>query len=71
MGKLLDLPEDRVIVVPKGTPADPTILAAARFDARVVTNDRYNDWVEMHPESREPGHRIRAPSSRKVTAGCG
>ncbi len=60
MGKLLDLPEDRVLVVPKGTPADPTILAAARFlDARVVTNDRYNDWAEMHPELREPGYLIR------------
>ncbi len=60
MGKLLDLPEDRVMVVQKGTPADPTILAAARFlDARVVTNDRYNDWAEMHPELREPGYLIR------------
>ncbi len=60
MGRLLDLPEDRVMMVDKGTPADPTILAAARFlGARIVTNDRYQDWAEAHPEVREPGYLIR------------
>jgi Zc3h12a-like Ribonuclease NYN domain len=60
MSKLLGLPEDRVMVVNKGTPADPTILAAARdLDARIVTNDRYKDWADTHPEVREPGHLIR------------
>lgn len=60
MGKLLDLPEDRVIVVDKGTPADPTILAAARFlGARIVTNDRYTDWAAAHPELNDPDHLIR------------
>jgi hypothetical protein len=60
MGKLLGLPEDRVMVVHKGTPADPTILAAARdLGARIVTNDRYLDWADAHPEVREPGHLIR------------
>ena len=60
MGKLLGLPEDRVMVVDKGTPADPTILAAARdLGAKIVTNDRYKDWVESHPEAREPGHLIK------------
>jgi hypothetical protein len=60
MGKLLGLPEDRVMVVNKGTPADPTILAAARdLGARIVTNDRYLDWADAHPEVREPGHLIR------------
>lgn len=59
MGKLLGLPRDRVIVVPKGTPADPTILAAARFlDARILTNDRYRDWADQYPELRNPGHLI-------------
>jgi hypothetical protein len=48
------------MVVPKGTPADPTILAAARdLGAPVLTNDRYRDWAEAHPEIRTPGHLIR------------
>jgi hypothetical protein len=60
MSKLLGLPEDRVMVVHKGTQADPTILAAARdLGARIVTNDRYKDWADTHPEVREPGHLIR------------
>jgi Zc3h12a-like Ribonuclease NYN domain len=60
MGKFLGLPEDRVMVVNKGTPADPTILAAARdLGARIVTNDRYNDWADTHPEVREPGYLIK------------
>ncbi|MGB8621203.1 MAG: hypothetical protein WCD16_00160 [Paracoccaceae bacterium] len=60
LGKLLGLPRDRVMVVPKGTPADPTILAAARdLGARIVTNDRFRDWAEQHPEVAEPGYLIR------------
>ncbi len=60
MGYLLGMPQVRVMVVPKGTPADPYILAAARdFGARIVTNDRYRDWVEDHPEIRNPGHLIK------------
>lgn len=58
--RLLGLPEDRVLVVPKGTPADAYILAAARdLQARVVTNDRYRDWAETYPEVAEPGFLIR------------
>ena len=57
--KLLGLPHNRVLVVPKGTPADPVILASAReLGARVVSNDRFRDWAEMHPEVTEPGHVI-------------
>lgn len=60
MAKLLDLPEDRVMVVDKGTPADPTILAAAKhLKAQIVTNDRYKDWAGDHPEIATPGHLIR------------
>ena len=59
-GRLLGLPEDRVMVVPKGTPADTFLLTAARdLGARVVTNDRFRDWADAHPEVREPGHLIR------------
>ena len=60
LGRLLGLPEDRVMVVAKGTPADPTVLAAARdLGARVVSNDRFRDWVEAYPEVLDPGHVVR------------
>ena len=55
----LNLPARQVLVVHKGTPADPLILEAARkVGARIVTNDRYRDWVEDHPELRNPGQLI-------------
>jgi hypothetical protein len=60
LGELFSLPEENVMVVPKGTPADPTILAAARdLGAPILTNDRYRDWADTHPEIRTPGHLIR------------
>jgi len=60
LGRLLGLPEDRVMVVAKGTPADPTVLTAARdLGARVVSNDRYRDWAETFPEVLDPGHVVR------------
>lgn len=60
LAQLLGLPVDRVLVVPKGSPADPTLLAAARkLGAQIVSNDRFRDWAETHPEVREPGHLIR------------
>ena len=56
----LGLAEDRVMVVNKGTPADATILAAARdLDARIVSNDRFRDWLDQHPEVDRPGALIR------------
>ena len=59
-GLMLGLPTDQVLVVPKGTQADPYILATARrFNARIVTNDRYRDWVDDHPEVTRPGFLIR------------
>lgn len=60
MARQLKLPEARVMVVPKGEPADPHILSAARdLDAQIVTNDRYRDWVSDYPEIAKPGHLIR------------
>lgn len=54
--RLLGLPRDRVLVVPAGTPADPTILAAARdLGARVITKDRFRDWAADFPEVGRPG----------------
>jgi len=59
-GKLLGLPQDRIMVVQKGEPADPTILTAAQdLDARVVTNDRYRDWAGEFPQVKTPGFLIR------------
>jgi hypothetical protein len=58
--KLLDLPQDQVLVVPKGNQADPWLLTTARdFRARIVTNDRFRDWAKAHPEVTEPGFLIR------------
>jgi Zc3h12a-like ribonuclease protein len=58
-GLLLELPEERVMVVPKGSPADPIILAAARdHGARVVTNDQFRDWADDFPEIRNEGFLI-------------
>lgn len=60
LGRLLDLPQDRVFVVPKGTQADPFVLASAHdLGARIVTNDRFRDWAQAHPEVAIPGHLIR------------
>jgi len=56
----LGLPLERVMVVPKGTPADPFILTAARdLGARIVTNDRFRDWAGDFPEVRSPGFLLR------------
>ena len=57
--RLLDLPGDQVLGVPKGNPADPIILAAARENnAEIVTNDRFRDWSLDFPEVRAPGHLV-------------
>lgn len=54
--QFLKLRGDRALVVPKGEPADATILEAARsLRARIITNDKYRDWVEEFPELNEPG----------------
>lgn len=55
LARALRLPDDQVLVVPKGTPADQYILDAARgLHARVVTNDRYRDWEDRYPEVKAP-----------------
>lgn len=60
MGRELGLSKERVMVVPKGVSADPFILKAARdLGARIVTNDRYRDWVVDFPEVAEAGHLIK------------
>lgn len=57
---LLDLPKRQILVVEKGTQADPFLLQTARdFGARIVTNDRYRDWATDFSEVLEPGFLIR------------
>lgn len=64
MARQLGLAEDRVLVVPKGVQADEYILSAARdLGARVMTNDRYRDWLDRFPEVAEPGFLIRGGAS--------
>jgi len=59
-GEMLGLREADVMVVPKGNPADVWLLRAARdMNARIVTNDRYRDWLDDYPEFAEPGRLIR------------
>ncbi|MBZ0122811.1 MAG: hypothetical protein K8F31_02885 [Roseovarius sp.] len=67
MAKMVGLSEDRVMVAPKGTPADSFLLMAARdFDAPIVTNDRYRDWAGEYPEIGQPGRLIRGGYSKGV-----
>nr|WP_281422195.1 hypothetical protein [Aliiroseovarius lamellibrachiae] len=60
MAKRLKMREDAVVVVAKGSPADPVILTAAReLGAIVISNDRYRDWAEAFPEVKTPGTLVR------------
>lgn len=57
---LLGLKSLQVQVVPKGTQADPFLLKSAReLGAQIVTNDRFRDWAEAHPEVLAPGCLVR------------
>lgn len=59
MAALLDLSPEQVAVAPKGTPADPLLIAEAqRLDASIVTNDRYRDWTKKFPDLARPGFLI-------------
>lgn len=60
LARQLGVQSRQVFVAPKGTPADPLLLAeASRLGAPVVTNDRYRDWAEAHPQVAETGFLIR------------
>jgi hypothetical protein len=57
--RVLGIDTRQVLVVAKGTQADPFLLQTAReFRARIVTNDRFRDWSEAHPEVQTPGFLI-------------
>lgn len=60
LARLLGVEERQVLVVPKGTQADTYLLQTAReFEAKIVTNDRFRDWADQHPEVLESGILIR------------
>ncbi len=62
--QLLGIEPRQVLVVEKGTQADPFLLQTAReFGARIVTNDRFRDWAETNPEVRSPGFLIRGTAT--------
>jgi hypothetical protein len=55
LSRMLSLPKDQILVVPKGQQADPFLLETARdLKAPIVTNDRYRDWVERYPDVARP-----------------
>ena len=59
LARLLGLPVERVLVVPKGVAADQYILKSARnLGASIVTNDRYRDWAQEFPGVAKPGFLI-------------
>lgn len=60
LARLLGVEDRQVLVVPKGTQADPYLLETAReFEAKIVTNDRYRDWAEQHPDVLKPDFLIK------------
>lgn len=55
LSRMLSLPRDQILVVPKGKQADPFLLETARdLKARIVTNDRYRDWTDRYPDVARP-----------------
>lgn len=55
LSRMLSLPRDQILVVPKGKQADPFLLETARdLKARIVTNDRYRDWADRYPDVARP-----------------
>ncbi len=60
LASLLGLERRQVLVVPKGSQADPFLLQTAReYGVRIVTNDRFRDWADQHPEVLDPKFLIR------------
>lgn len=60
LARRIGLPHEQVMVVPKGEPADPLILRAARdYGGRVVSQDRFRDWEGDFPELCKPDFRVR------------
>ncbi len=56
----LDVPARQIFVAPKAMQADRLLLSgAAVLQARVVSNDRFRDWTDSHPQVAAPGFLMR------------
>lgn len=57
---VLGLKTDRVMVVPKGTQADPYLLKYAQGSGAIlISNDRFRDRIADFPELSAPGRLVR------------
>ncbi|WP_406736303.1 NYN domain-containing protein [Thioclava sp. GXIMD4215] len=60
LAPLLGLPPRRIQVVDSGLPADPEILRqATRLGAKIITNDRYRDWLDQFSHAKRKNVLIR------------
>lgn len=60
LGRTLGLRRDRVLVVPRGTQADPFLLDfAQKARAIIISNDRFRDRIGSYPDLAQPGRRVR------------
>lgn len=59
-GAMLGIETERVLVVPKGTQADPFLLTHANdTGAIVISNDRFRDRIADYPALNQPGRLVR------------
>ena len=59
-GRHLGIGKDNVMVVPKGTQADPYLLRyATETKAVVISNDRFRDWLADYPDMAAAGRLVR------------
>ncbi|MCE8515477.1 hypothetical protein KBY31_02035 [Ruegeria pomeroyi] len=64
LSRALRYPASHINVAPKGTPADPLLIEQAEeLGARIVTNDRFRDWVETYPQVADPDLFLRGSAS--------
>ena len=60
LARHLPIPARDIRVCPKGEPAGPLMLQeAAKLNARVLSNDRFRDWVEQFPVLLEEDFLVR------------
>ncbi len=61
LARFLPVSSSAIRVAPKGSPADPLLLAeAVRLRGRVVSNDKFRDWTKEFPQLRDDAFLVRA-----------
>jgi len=59
LSRHIGVPRRDIHIAPKGLPADPLLLKAAkRLNARVISNDKFRDWLDTHPYVQHYGFLI-------------